>query len=68
MKMRIFRGQEEEGQIIALFGQARLLKFFNGKYELRGGSREDRLEAHEWISMFCHDVVVQEADTVRNRY
>jgi hypothetical protein len=32
----------------------------HGKYELRGGSKEDRLAAKEWISMFCHDVVVPE--------
>jgi hypothetical protein len=51
---------KDEGEIIALFGQARLVKFLNGKYELRGGSKEDRLAAHEWISMFCHDVVVRE--------
>jgi hypothetical protein len=26
----------------------------------RNGSKEDRLAAREWISMFCNDVVVKE--------
>lgn len=51
---------KEEGQVIATFGQAKLIRFLDGKYELRGGTKEDRLAAHEWISMFCHDVVVRE--------
>jgi hypothetical protein len=50
----------DEGMVIASFGRAKLIKFLNGRYELRDGSKEDRLAAHEWISMFCHDVVVKE--------
>ncbi len=50
----------DEGEVIALFGQAKLIKFLNGKYELRGGTKEDRIAAHEWISMFCHNIVVTE--------
>jgi hypothetical protein len=34
------------------------VKYLNGKYELRGGSVDDRRAAKEWISMFCHHVVV----------
>jgi hypothetical protein len=52
---------KEEGEIIAFFGEARLVKYPNGKYELRGGSKDDRLAAKEWISMFCHHVVAREA-------
>ena len=60
MKIRnYFPGFKDEGEVIALFGQAKLVKFLNGKYELRDGSKEDRLAAHEWISMFCHGVIVQ---------
>jgi hypothetical protein len=33
----------------------------DGKYTLRGGSKDDRIAAKEWISLFCHDVVVREA-------
>jgi hypothetical protein len=43
MRLRTRFAFEDEGEIIALFGEARLVKFLNGKYELRGGSKEDRL-------------------------
>ena len=49
-----------EGKVIATFGQARLVKTPEGQYELRGGSKEDRLTAYEWISFFMHQVVVRE--------
>jgi hypothetical protein len=61
MKVRnIYPKSGDEGTVIASFGQAKLIKFLNGRYELRDGSKEDRFAAHEWISMFCHDVVVKE--------
>ncbi len=56
---------QDNGEVIAGFGQARLLKFMDGKYELRGGSKDDRTAAHEWISMFFHDVVVREGPLAR---
>jgi hypothetical protein len=31
-----------------------------GKTELRGGSKEDKLAAQEWISLFWHEAVVRE--------
>jgi hypothetical protein len=46
-----------EGEVIATFGQAKLVKTPDFKYELRGGSLEDRLAAREWISLFFHVVV-----------
>jgi len=49
-----------DGEIIALFGEAKLVKTLDCKYELRGGSKHDRLAAREWISMFFHDAVVKE--------
>jgi hypothetical protein len=55
-----FDGFKDEGEVIAAFGKAELVKFLNGKYELRGGSRDDRQEAREWIALFCNDVVVRE--------
>jgi hypothetical protein len=50
----------DEGSVIAMFGEAKLIKFLNGKFELRGGSQEDRISAHEWISLFFHEIVVHE--------
>jgi len=63
MSMKVwghFPNFKDEGEVIASFGLAQLVKYQDGRYELRGGSKEDRLAAKEWISMFCHDVVVTE--------
>jgi hypothetical protein len=43
--------------LIASFGQARLLGRADGRVELRGGSEADRTEAKEWLSLFMHDAV-----------
>jgi len=48
----------DEGEVLAQFGQAALIRKTDGKWQLRGGSRADRLTAREWISLFKHDVVV----------
>lgn len=60
MKIRnYFPRFRDEGEVIAGFGTARLVRYLDGKYELQGGSRDDRIAAHEWISLFCHEVVVR---------
>ena len=46
------------GEVIALFGDAKLVKTIDSKYELRGGSKGDRTAAQEWISMFMHEMVL----------
>jgi hypothetical protein len=48
-----------EGEIVAYFGNAKLVRRSDCKFELRGGSNEDRAEAREWISIFMHEAVVQ---------
>ena len=61
MKARkYFRAPKDDGEVIASFGQAQIVKYLDGKYELRGGSKDDRLAAKEWIALFCHEVVVRE--------
>lgn len=47
-----------EGDIIAIFGQAQLIRTRRGQYELIGGGREDQAEAREWISLFMHNAVI----------
>jgi hypothetical protein len=37
-----------------------LINYLEGKLELKGGSKEDRIAAREWISMFLNDAVVGE--------
>ena len=45
-------------RLIASFGRARLVLRFSGGYELQGGTRNDRLEAREWTSLFAHEAAV----------
>lgn len=46
-----FEEKPEREEIVATFGEARLVKA-NGRLELRGGSMSDRTEALEWLSKF----------------
>jgi hypothetical protein len=61
---------EEKGEVVAIFGEAKLVKTlppspkrYGGrapkKYVLKGGSAEDHAEAKEWISLFLHEAVVK---------
>jgi hypothetical protein len=45
--------------IVARFGEAILVKTSDRRFELRGGSSTDVIEAREWISMFLPDMVVR---------
>jgi hypothetical protein len=51
---------QEESELITLFGEVRILNFFYGELALKGGSKEDRAEAKEWISKFMPQVVLVE--------
>jgi hypothetical protein len=52
---------ENRGTVIARFGEASLIKKPEGSHVLAGGSRNDRSEAREWISLFMHEVVVRDS-------
>ena len=52
MKLKFFPLFKDEGELIAGWGEAQLIRYLDGKMELRGGTKEDRLAAHEWISLF----------------
>lgn len=43
---------------MASWGEARLVKYLDGKLVLKGGAKEDRIAARQWISMFLNDAVV----------
>jgi hypothetical protein len=58
MKMKFFPPFKDEGEVIAGWGEAQLIKYLDGKTELRGGSEQDRAEAREWISLFWNEGVV----------
>ncbi len=45
---------------MASWGEAQLIKYLDGKLVLKGGSKEDRIAAREWMPMFLSDAVVRE--------
>jgi hypothetical protein len=51
---------KDQGEVMASWGEARLIKHLDGELVLKGGSKEDRIAAREWISMFLNGGVVRE--------
>jgi hypothetical protein len=39
-------------EVVAVFGEAQLVKQLNGKFEILGGNDADRSGAREWLEMF----------------
>ena len=60
MRMKFVPSFNDEGEVVAAWGQAELIRYLDGKLELRGGSHQDRVEAREWLSLFWHEAVVRE--------
>ena len=58
MKMKFYPPFQDEGEVIAAWGQAELIKYLDGKLALKDGSKEDRSAAHEWMSLFWNAAVV----------
>jgi len=58
MKLIHRLNKHDTGRVIRKFGEARLLKHANGKHELIGGSAADIADAHDWVSLFAHEVVI----------
>jgi hypothetical protein len=52
---------KDEGEVMASWGEARLIEYLDGRLVLKGGSNEHRIATREWISMFLNDAVVVEA-------
>ena len=50
----------DEGEVMASWGEARLIKYLDGRSELPGGSDQDRAKAREWMSLFWHEAVGRE--------
>ena len=59
-KSEYYQPFKDEGEVMASWGEARLIEYLDGKLVLKGGSKEDRQAAHEWISMFLNDAVVRD--------
>jgi len=45
--------------VVAVFGQARLVRRLDGKAALQGGTDQDRVKAKEWIALFWHEAVLE---------
>jgi hypothetical protein len=58
MKLKFFPPFRDEREVMASWGEARLIKYLDCKLVLKGGSKEDRQAAHEWISLFWHEAAV----------
>ena len=66
MKIRhFFPPYKDEGEVVASWGQAQLIKHLDGRTELRGGSDQDRAEAKGWMSLFWHEAVLREGSARR---
>jgi hypothetical protein len=57
---------KDEGEFIASWGEARLIKYLDGRFMLKGGSQEDRVKAEKWISMFMPKPAVASALPILN--
>ena len=51
--------RRDTDEVVAVFGDAKLVKRLDGKTELRGGTDEDRVVAKEWIALFWHEAVLE---------
>lgn len=50
--------RRRRGELIASWGAAELVRHLDGRYELRGGTPEDRQAAREWVSLFLHEAAI----------
>ena len=44
--------RRNEPEVMAIFGEARLVRQLNGRIELLGGTPTDRDQAREWVAAF----------------
>jgi hypothetical protein len=60
MRLKHLWPQEEtEHQVLAIFGEARLVRTLDGQLELRGGSDQNREDAQRWIERFMRPAASQ---------
>ena len=46
-------------RVVALFGKAKLVREWDGRFRLEGGSYHDEATAIEWASMFLPEAVLE---------
>ena len=55
----------DEGELLASFGGARLVKHLDGTCEIHGGTTEERGEARDWVALFLQHVILREPRPVK---
>ncbi len=58
--------ERDREDVIAMFGQTRLVQLSRVRVELRGGSKDDQIEAASWVAMFMPEAVVANRSTPCN--
>jgi hypothetical protein len=58
-RMLLEEREEPVEFLVAIFGKGRLVQTVGGRYELRGGTLSDLLEAREWASLFMPEAIVR---------
>jgi hypothetical protein len=51
--------RRDTDRIVAVFGEAKLVRRLDGKAGLRGGTVQDRVAAKQWITRFWHEAVLE---------
>ncbi len=54
------QGESCEGEVVALFGQARVVKSPDGPIEIKGGSVEEQAQVRAWQAIFYPDASTHE--------
>ncbi len=49
--------QTSRGETFATFGEARLARHLDGRYEISGGTSADHAEAREWCALFMPELL-----------
>ncbi|HTI71901.1 MAG TPA: hypothetical protein VMF06_18135 [Candidatus Limnocylindria bacterium] len=58
LKLLGMRRTETMGEVVAHFGDARLIRLPDGSYDLVGGTENDLIAAQEWVGFFLHEAVI----------
>ena len=61
MKLNDLIPNRRAGRIVQHFGAAQLIRRPDGTHQLIGGNGDDLAAAHEWVSLFAHDIVFSAA-------
>jgi hypothetical protein len=48
-----------QNEVVAHFGEAKIVKTPDGKYKLVGGSDQDHSDAQDWVAMFCPEIALE---------